>query len=419
MVFFIIFLNLAKDFKNRFVYSIGNQVLNKKNLWNRLHDYEAEIYGLIKNAVGNADLAKDLFQDVYLQAIVNLDKLDPERSLKNWLITVARNRIINYFRERKRREFEELSESMLISEIKSDDIDLIITRALDKLPDRHREIIRLREIESRSYKEISDMLQLSESAITSLLKRSRSLLKKHVTLQLLPDWFSEQSKDFNLDDLGRFINSFDLSENLFSAIEQQSQIFFHHIRNDWNKWQNLFIKETDFTKVRHILGDLRSRLVLDIGCGTGTWANHFLNLGANIIALDLNDSMLRIAKTINSPITSGNFMPVRSNTYYLPLGSEQIDVVFFSLVLHHLADPERAINEAARVVRRAGKIVIIDFNRHRNHELADQMKDLWLGFKTGTIVKWCKKNKIKLETENFWDSGYNIEIFIQVYKKLK
>ena len=64
----------------------------------------------------------------------------------------------------------------------------------------------------------------------------------------------------------------------------------------------------------------------------------------------------------------------------LPLEDEAVDLVFFSQSLHHALHPERAVQEAGRILRVGGRIVILDLQQHRFEEARELYADEWLGF---------------------------------------
>jgi hypothetical protein len=53
---------------------------------------------------------------------------------------------------------------------------------------------------------------------------------------------------------------------------------------------------------------------------------------------------------------------------------------FLSQALHHAVHPERAIAEAWRILKRGGRIAILDLSRHHFEEAREMYADLWLGF---------------------------------------
>ena len=63
----------------------------------------------------------------------------------------------------------------------------------------------------------------------------------------------------------------------------------------------------------------------------------------------------------------------------LPIDDEALDAATLLLVLHHLSDPAAALGEAARVLRRNGRLVILDMLPHDREEYRQQMGHVWLG----------------------------------------
>jgi RNA polymerase sigma factor (sigma-70 family) len=110
-------------------------------LWQELFSHEAAVFAFVKSAVGDADIARDLFQDIYLSALKNLPGLDPTRSLKNWLYTTARNRVINYFHHHKRRDYAEFDEQLSHIRI-NDSVDKdLVSEVLNSIPERQKKTL--------------------------------------------------------------------------------------------------------------------------------------------------------------------------------------------------------------------------------------------------------------------------------------
>jgi SAM-dependent methyltransferase len=97
---------------------------------------------------------------------------------------------------------------------------------------------------------------------------------------------------------------------------------------------------------------LASRCVVaDVGAGTGAPLEATQNAapGARVVALDASAEMLHVARAQRGAPA------ILADAHALPLGGESVDAVLLAYVLFHLADPARAVAEAARVLRPGGR----------------------------------------------------------------
>ena len=91
--------------------------------------------------------------------------------------------------------------------------------------------------------------------------------------------------------------------------------------------------------------------ILDLGCGTGRFCGPLAeHLGARVAAFDPSDKMLTQA----SAKRAHGVVFARARAEYLPLRDASVDMVFMSMIFHHLKDPHRALGECHRVLRAGG-----------------------------------------------------------------
>ena len=386
-------------------------------LWTELFSYEAEIFSFVKDAVGDADIARDLFQDIYLSALKNLEQLDPTRSLKNWLYTTARNRVINYFREHKRRDFTEFDEKL--ARIRSaEDIDKEnISASLNALPERQKKALLLHEVDGFSYEEISAHLNLSISAVTGLISRAKENFRRHYLLYFLPSWLTESARQIELSDLFRFINPFNPPLDILNLIDRKRRRYFTSIAAEWDKIRENYISDSDLEGVIKNIGLQSGQMAADLGCGTGFITIPMALVGLRLVALDADQSMLAKLVTTMNELDLTNISPVCCDLRGIPLKRNIFDHIFLVLVLHHLPDPFSVIEICTSLLRNNGQLIIIDFQRHRRRELADQMHDLWLGFNPHMLAKRLKKSGLVLKHHGTFERNKKIPSFFQIWMK--
>jgi len=79
------------------------------------------------------------------------------------------------------------------------------------------------------------------------------------------------------------------------------------------------------------------------------------------------------------------------------MSNGEANCVVINLVLHHLAVPLDGIKEARRVLKKHGRLIVTDFDKHEDETLRGQYGDRWLGFEKEEMESWLKSVNFKLE----------------------
>jgi ubiquinone/menaquinone biosynthesis C-methylase UbiE len=75
-----------------------------------------------------------------------------------------------------------------------------------------------------------------------------------------------------------------------------------------------------------------------------------------------------------------------------------VDLAILSQALHHARHPQRAVDEAHRILRPGGQLLILELAEHDFEKARELYADLWLGFGEGALEGFLKKAKfIKVE----------------------
>ena len=147
-----------------------------------IDEYQDQIFRLILGIVKNHATSQEITQDVFIKSWNHIHKYDFEYKFKSWLYKIAVNESLNTLK--KTRVFEEYDENIHVIESDIDEIDTLklnkLNLAIAKLSQDQRIIIQLKHFENFTYKEISQILDLSEKTVKSRLYSARMVLRNHV-----------------------------------------------------------------------------------------------------------------------------------------------------------------------------------------------------------------------------------------------
>jgi len=129
--------------------------------------------------------------------------------------------------------------------------------------------------------------------------------------------------------------------------------------------------------------------VADLGAGEGALTLLLARHARSVTAVDLSPRMLRLVE--EQAIEAGLSKQVKvaeGDLESLPLRDSCVDVAFLSQALHHASRPPRAVEEAARILKPGGDLVILDLAKHDQEWVREQWADQWLGFEESSILAW-------------------------------
>lgn len=121
-------------------------------------------------------------------------------------------------------------------------------------------------------------------------------------------------------------------------------------------------------------------VVADLGAGDGSFALLLSQSAKRVIAVDSSEKMLEVGREQAQRAGVANVEFRLGDMEEVPVDASSVDVVFYSQSLHHALHPGRALQEAARILKAGGRIVILDLAKHRFEEARELYADEWLGF---------------------------------------
>jgi RNA polymerase sigma factor (sigma-70 family) len=145
--------------------------------------YVGDVYRYALAVMRNPADAEDVTQTTFLNAYrAYVEKGDRPEKPQNWLIAIAHNVCRQRFRQSARRPSEVTFEDDIADTIVDDETPSgeDIRRALSHLAFNQRAAIVMRELEGRSYAEIAEILEVSTSAVETLIFRARRALREQL-----------------------------------------------------------------------------------------------------------------------------------------------------------------------------------------------------------------------------------------------
>ena len=144
--------------------------------------------GFVCLHVPDHHLADDIIQEVAELAAERFDQYDHDRPFIAWLIGIARNRIAQAYRDKGRRPIVYSSEVLdsianAYTTMQPTDDDRLdgLRQCMSRLSDRHRRVVELRYARQMTSEQIAEQVACSPRAVTSMLQRIRTALRKCVS----------------------------------------------------------------------------------------------------------------------------------------------------------------------------------------------------------------------------------------------
>jgi ArsR family transcriptional regulator len=137
--------------------------------------------------------------------------------------------------------------------------------------------------------------------------------------------------------------------------------------------------------------------MIDIGTGTGRMIELLGPLSSHATGVDRSPEMLRLARSRLDGSGAAHHQLLQGDVTALPLPDASADTVIIHQVLHYLPAPEQAIDEAARLLREGGHLLVADFAPHDHEELRAQDAHARLGFSDNQMESWFQASNLMMD----------------------
>lgn len=267
---------------------------------------------------------------------------------------------------------------------------------------------------------------LTVSDVTEVLNQSQPRVSRHLKLLLdaqLIDRYQEGSwAYFRLSDseaarefIGGVVARIDLADPVvsrdlerLSAVkkrrEKRASEYFGANAASWDRIRSLHVPDQAVeTAMLKLVGEAPFQSMVDLGTGTGRLLELFAPLYRRGMGIDLSREMLSVARANLDSAGITNAQVRQGDLYAPPVERDSADLVTMHQVLHYLDDPALAVAEAARLLRPAGRLLIVDFAPHGLEFLRDEHAHVKLGFSDRQIEEWLSEAGLELLEKRDFD----------------
>ncbi|MFN4309104.1 MAG: ArsR/SmtB family transcription factor [Ferrovibrio sp.] len=174
------------------------------------------------------------------------------------------------------------------------------------------------------------------------------------------------------------------------ARAEAAEQYFRDNAVQWSAIRSLHVDEAQVeAAVLRLLGGAPIGDLLDIGTGTGRLLEVLAPHVRRGLGVDLSRDMLSIARANLERAGIRHCQVRQADMYALPLDNASVDAAVIHQVLHFADEPQKAILEAARVLKPGGRLVIVDFAPHDLEDLRARHAHRRLGFADAELRAWC------------------------------
>jgi ubiquinone/menaquinone biosynthesis C-methylase UbiE/DNA-binding transcriptional ArsR family regulator len=145
------------------------------------------------------------------------------------------------------------------------------------------------------------------------------------------------------------------------------------------------------------IGHLALRLVpaitvADLGAGEGLLSQLLARRAERVWCIDNSPRMVEVGTELAKKNGLANLAYKLGDIEKVPLPDASVDLAILSQALHHASHPQTAVDEAFRILKPGGQLLVLDLKDHTFEKAHELYGDLWLGFKESALHGFLKKS---------------------------
>ncbi len=144
--------------------------------------------------------------------------------------------------------------------------------------------------------------------------------------------------------------------------------------------------------IGHLALRLAPRITIaDLGAGEGMVSQLLARRAEQVWCIDNSPRMVEVGSELATKNGLANLTYKLGDIENVPLPDDSVDLAILSQALHHASHPQKAVDEAVRILRPGGQLLVLDLKEHTFERARELYADIWLGFKESALHGFLKK----------------------------
>lgn len=178
-------------------------------------------------------------------------------------------------------------------------------------------------------------------------------------------------------------------DRILTRRRQQSESYFNLIAGKLGK---NYCPGRSWEAIGHLALRLTPAITIaDLGAGEGLVSQLLARRAAHVWCIDNSPRMVEVGTELAAKNGLANLAYKLGDIEAVPLDDGSVDLAILSQALHHAQHPQKAIDEAHRILRPGGQVLVLDLKNHTFEKARELYADVWLGFKENALHGFLKK----------------------------
>lgn len=170
--------------------------------------------------------------------------------------------------------------------------------------------------------------------------------------------------------------------------KQKSEQYFNSVAGRLGK---NYCPGRSWEAIGHFLLHLTPKIkIADLGAGEGLISQLLANRAESVVCVDNSSKMVEFGSELAKKNGFTNLSYKLGDIEQVPMEDESVDLALLSQALHHAQHPQTAVEEAYRILKPGGQLIIIDLLEHNFEKARELYADVWLGFSENTLYQFLK-----------------------------